>query len=226
VLAVAATNQSNHRADFSNWGPYVDIAAPGEAVWSAIARNYEYDEFSQIFFEVLWGWDTVNPYMSNDGTSFSSPVAAGACALIRSQYPWMTPRQVMQQIVLRGDVVAYDNPIGPRLNLLNAVNAAAVGAPRVAAGAGAAMAPPFPNPARDGCSVSFALPAAGPVRIEAMDLAGRRVRTLLDGPLAEGAHEIRWDGTAAGGRRVAPGLYFLRLTCEGETLFRRVTVLP
>ncbi|HTR97180.1 MAG TPA: S8 family serine peptidase, partial [Candidatus Acidoferrales bacterium] len=37
VLAVASTNVSNLRSSWSNWGWYVNIAAPGENVWSTIA---------------------------------------------------------------------------------------------------------------------------------------------------------------------------------------------
>jgi hypothetical protein len=45
---VAATNASNHRSDFSNWGDYVDLGAPGESMFSCIARNYTYDEISEL----------------------------------------------------------------------------------------------------------------------------------------------------------------------------------
>lgn len=225
VLAVAATNPQNHRADFSNWGPYVDIAAPGEGMWSAIARNYEYDEFSALFFEILWGWDTVNPYMSNDGTSFSCPIAAGACALIRSQFPWMTPVQVMQQIVLRGDAVNYDNPIGPRLNLFSAVSAAALDAPAPVAASRAALLPASPNPAADGATIAFRLPADERVSLSVVDLAGRRVRSVASGPYPAGVHAVRWDGRDTRGARVAPGLYFVRMERAGGAEVQRLSVI-
>ena len=39
VLSVASTNASNVRSSFSNWGPNVDLCAPGEGMFSAISRN-------------------------------------------------------------------------------------------------------------------------------------------------------------------------------------------
>ena len=84
VLAVAATDVSNHRASFSNWGWYVDIAAPGANMWSAISRNYVRDAANDTLFQFLYGWDTVNPYMYNSGTSFACPIVSGAVALVRS----------------------------------------------------------------------------------------------------------------------------------------------
>ncbi|MBM4119035.1 hypothetical protein FJ251_15135, partial [bacterium] len=47
--------------------------------------------------------------------------------------------------------------------------------------------------------------------LEVYDLAGRRVRTLVDGPLPAAQHEAIWDGADAAGRRLASGVYFVRL---------------
>jgi DNA-binding beta-propeller fold protein YncE len=45
--------------------------------------------------------------------------------------------------------------------------------------------------------------------------AGAAVRTLFEGVLDEGEHEIRWDGLDGSGKSVKPGAYFLVLT-SGE----------
>ena len=51
----------------------------------------------------------------------------------------------------------------------------------------------------------------GRARLDVFDASGRRVTTLVDGFVPEGAHAARWTGTDAQGRRVKPGLYFVRL---------------
>src|SRR5262249_40588171 len=66
VIAVGASDDTNARAFFSNFGTWVDVAAPGAAMWSSIATNYEVDIISQLFYILFFGWDGVNPYMSGD----------------------------------------------------------------------------------------------------------------------------------------------------------------
>jgi hypothetical protein len=61
--------------------------------------------------------------------------------------------------------------------------------------------------------VRYQLPRAGRVRIEAYDLAGARVATLLDRVDGDGGHELVWR---AGQPAALPrqGVYFLRLRFE------------
>ncbi len=69
----------------------------------------------------------------------------------------------------------------------------------------------LPNPARGMCSVSFDCPSAGPVHITVLDVNGRVVRNLLDGPLTAGRHTIAWDGRDGAGRTLANGVYITRV---------------
>jgi hypothetical protein len=99
------------------------------------------------------------------------------------------------------------------------------------AGHGAAAARPGiglavgPNPTRGPCRLSFVLAQPGVVRLDLHDGSGRRVRTLLDGPLGAGAHATPWDGRDAAGRLVPRGLYFARLVTPAGTSERRVAVV-
>ncbi len=80
VLAVGATDVNNVRADFSNWGGWVKVGAPGAMMWSAICRNYDVDETSQILYFYFFGWDLERPYMYGDGTSFACPLCSRSSA--------------------------------------------------------------------------------------------------------------------------------------------------
>jgi hypothetical protein len=63
---------------------------------------------------------------------------------------------------------------------------------------------------------------AGAVRLEIYDCSGAHVRTLVDGALAHGHHEVAWDGTAAAGGRAGAGTYVARLTAESTEVSAQV----
>ena len=82
VVAVAATNASDERAYFSNYGPEVDVAAPGVSIWSTF-------------------WD--DSYAYKHGTSQATPHVAGLAALIWSVNPTLTQDEV-ESIIERAAV--------------------------------------------------------------------------------------------------------------------------
>ncbi|HTR96572.1 MAG TPA: FlgD immunoglobulin-like domain containing protein [Candidatus Acidoferrales bacterium] len=88
-----------------------------------------------------------------------------------------------------------------------------------------ALAPARPNPAPGGSAIAFSLPKAGAAQLVVYDLAGARVRTLLDGARPAGSETIAWDGRDDGGRDVRPGAYFVRLQFEGRTLTERLVLM-
>ncbi|MFB3895118.1 MAG: S8 family serine peptidase [bacterium] len=85
VIAVAATDDDDLLASFSNYGPTsVDVGAPGVNIYSTIPGGYD----------------------SFNGTSMATPHVSGACALIWSMNLSATPAQVKQVLVNSVDTVA------------------------------------------------------------------------------------------------------------------------
>jgi subtilisin family serine protease len=80
ALTVAATDKSDRRASFSNYGKCVDLFAPGVQITSASYAS-----------------DTGTAVMS--GTSMASPHVAGAAALVLGAHPAWTPKQVRDALV-------------------------------------------------------------------------------------------------------------------------------
>jgi hypothetical protein len=76
------------------------------------------------------------------------------------------------------------------------------------------------HPAPGALRLSYALPAAGAVRLCLYDLSGRQVRTLVSGEREAGAHTVEWDGRDERGVPLPSGTYFARLTAGGRSVTR------
>jgi hypothetical protein len=112
-IAVAATDSSDRLASFSQYGSWVDIAAPGVGILSTIPNNR---------------------YASYDGTSMACPHVAGAAAVLWSHNPSLTNAQLRSALEtnvdpyqpLSGRTLA---PNAGRLNVYRALQAVGGGGP-------------------------------------------------------------------------------------------------
>ena len=73
------------------------------------------------------------------------------------------------------------------------------------------------NPFTGAAAVSYSLAASGPVRLEVYDNSGRRVRSLVCAELGPGEYRLSWPGTDDKDRRLAAGIYWLRLESAAGT---------
>lgn len=84
-----------------------------------------------------------------------------------------------------------------------------------------------PNPMMHAAEIAWVLPAAAPVDLSVCDLTGRIVaRPAIDRECHSGRSSLSWDGRDDEGRRLPAGLYLVRAKVAGESLVRRVTLLP
>ncbi|MBU1676275.1 S8 family serine peptidase [bacterium] len=74
-----------------------------------------------------------------------------------------------------------------------------------------AVEPNFPNPFNPSTMLRFSLPEASVTTLRVYDVAGRLVRTLIDGEMPAAVHAVEWRGESDDGRRVAAGVYFYRI---------------
>lgn len=80
----------------------------------------------------------------------------------------------------------------------------------------------FPNPFRSKLTIRFELDEAGFAKVEVFDPQGQMVGVLLSETLDTGRHELNWEGISQGGKALAAGLYFIRLTSGDSTRLTRV----
>ncbi len=108
VLSVSATQSNDQKASFATYGPFVDLVAPGDGIYTT---------------------SNGSNYTSNSGTSLSSPMVAGAAILLRDLHPDWTAGQIMEQLRVStneiysiGNNMNYQDFLGSgRLNIRSAI---------------------------------------------------------------------------------------------------------
>lgn len=108
VIAVAASDSADAITGFSNYGPWVDVAAPGAGIYSTLPNHKN---------------RLGRNYGDLSGTSMASPHVAGLAALI-----WSTPAGT-DSLSLRERIISTADPLsggatigGGRINALRAVS--------------------------------------------------------------------------------------------------------
>ncbi|QFP76078.1 S8 family serine peptidase [Deinococcus sp. AJ005] len=76
VITVAATDDQDHRAPYSDWGAAVALSAPGGTVAEGV--------------DVWWG----KHLSERRGSSYAAPLVAGAASLLLAQHPELNPAEV------------------------------------------------------------------------------------------------------------------------------------
>jgi thermitase len=195
VIPVGATDSTNAIAYFSSRGTVLasqGLVAPGVSLLTT---------------------DLNSGTASATGTSFSSPMVAGAAALMLSANPSLTPGQVQSYLRSSADDIGQSATLqgAGRLNAYKALRFAVHGS--LAGFDGDVKPIAFPNPFRLSVSpaVSFGIPPSlqgGSPAIDIYTMDGRFVRTIQG---------LTWDGRNTDGNLVASGSYLFRVkTSKGE----------
>ena len=113
VTAVGMTNPKDRAHLLSNYGEWVDIAAPGMWIYST-TPTYPIPKNIALF----------ENYSSSGGTSFATPQVAGAAALLKSKDPSLTPAEIKALLCNNTDPYTGSHYIGTgRLNVYKALAA-------------------------------------------------------------------------------------------------------
>jgi hypothetical protein len=82
----------------------------------------------------------------------------------------------------------------------------------------------YPNPTRVGLTISYNITGTAPTRLRIYDAAGKLVANLWDATRPRGRYVAHWNALAAGGGRVAAGVYFVKLESGGSRLTQKFIV--
>ena len=93
-------------------------------------------------------------------------------------------------------------------------------------GGSAMTASVSPNPFNPASVLTIFMPKAGFVAAKLYDLSGRLIRVLMEDPdAAAGYHDVRLDGQAGSGERLASGIYFYRVETREDVLTGRFAIM-
>ena len=88
------------------------------------------------------------------------------------------------------------------------------------------LAQSYPNPFCPDTRIQYELRRSARVDLCVYDVAGRLVRTLVPRePQGVGTHTVVWDGRGDRGRSVGRGVYFCRLSVDGETATMKMVMV-
>jgi subtilisin family serine protease len=122
VLAVGSTNQNDELSEFSNYGNWVDVAAPGENIISLFSNNayracINTGFTSACLYDLRYTDDSTYGYAVSDGTSMATPHVSGLAALLYSYDQQLTVSDVLSIITLTTDPINTSKEMcGGRIN--------------------------------------------------------------------------------------------------------------
>jgi serine protease len=214
VTAVAATDMADNAAAFTYYGTWVDVSAPGNAIYSH-----------------LWN----DSYGLRGSTSSACALVSGVAALLKVTEPEMNSDEFEARMQTTSEDIDDLNPTyagwlgGGRLNayraLMNIVSVEETWATTGMIPEGYALSQNYPNPFNPSTTISYKLPTSGQVALKVYNVRGQLVRTLVDGKLPAGEYAARWDGCDHQGHQVTSGIYICCLKVDNWSQSKKMVLL-
>jgi subtilisin family serine protease len=202
VIAVVATDQTDHLYENGAFPDWVDIGAPGVNILTTFG-NSGYDDLV--------------------GSSLSSPIVCGFAALVKSWYPSYNPDQLDTLIKITADSIGAQNPSWPNAIRLNAVKWLIITdidehpqKPEQFA-----LFQNYPNPFNSSTIIRFDIPNDTKSALSIFDITGRQVRHF---DISGAPYQIIWDGANQSGQPVSSGIYFYIIDGQSQNA-KKMTLL-
>jgi hypothetical protein len=223
--AATAVNLDLHRA-LQSWGEGTSAATGGQGTGAASTTG-DATWLHRFYDTSAWnaaGGDFATTVSATVNVSVMATYSWSSVSMVTDVQDWLDTPAGNAGWVVAGDEATSgsavklntrevaDTTLRPVLELTYTPAPAAVGdatGPREALRV-------FPNPSAGITEVAVTLAHPAGVRLEVLDVRGRRVATLVDGVrFGEGTQRIGWDGRSSRGGAVPPGVYFVRMSAAG-----------
>ena len=146
--------------------------------------------------------------VSSQGFTCLNPLVAEKCSIVAWVQADNSGKEVLQTGIVKVtdlNAVSVDEPENLPLDFQLAQN--------------------YPNPFNATTSINYSLKRDSMVKLEVYNISGAKVVTLVNNNQPAGNYQVIWDGRDSQGKVVATGVYFYRLSADGQSLTRRMTLL-
>ncbi len=82
-----------------------------------------------------------------------------------------------------------------------------------------------PNPFNSSTLIKFQIKRAAKTVVRIFNVRGQHIKTLVNGELTAGVHEIKWTARNERGKEVGSGVYLIQLEMEGSILIRKILLI-
>lgn len=211
VIACGAVDSLGTIATFSSRGPTADdrikpeVCAQGVATFCAGSYHSEY-------------------YFQANGTSLSTPLIGGACAVILSAHPDWTPLMVREALMMTASQSEYpNNEYGwGVIDVMAAINYTGFATVSEADPIPAhfMISDPYPNPFNSSVKFTVAVKNEGLLTVDVVNICGEIVETLWKDYRDQGNHDYIWESNSA-----PSGSYFIRAELNKKTSIRKISLV-
>jgi len=211
VISVGAVDKAGSIASFSSRGPTADgrikpeVCALGVSTACAVPGK--------------------NDYATVNGTSLSTPLVAGAAAVILSAHPEWTPMMVREALLITAS--QYSNPdnnygwgIIDAGAAINYTGFEADTADENFIPGKYSISKAYPNPFNPMVNFSVNMGKSGTVTLDIFNLLGQHVENIYAGALHGGVHQFQWNA-----RGHNTGIYFINLESQNNSFTRKISYL-
>ena len=187
VMAIGATDEDDLKASFSNYGPDIDLMAPGKSIYNLFGGND-------------------NDYGYSDGTSMACPIVAGAAGLLLSEFPDISPQDLKNALKDGCDDIdalnsGFEDKLGSgRLNLFNSMSI--LNTQNFNMNKNVKV---YPNPAKNILNISFDKNVS-PENILIYDNLGRNITNKVSIGIVSNT-EVKIKSLS----NLSPGYYFMKI---------------
>ncbi len=104
-------------------------------------------------------------------------------------------------------------------------NGAPVAVDEIPGAAGLQLRGAWPNPFNPSTRIAFSLEESAQVCATVHSLEGRLLKTLAEGPMDAGEHQLQWNGRDDRGRPLPSGIYFVRVAASDHAKSTKLVLL-
>jgi hypothetical protein len=206
-----------------------DITAPGEYILSSLSSQMDNPPADHF-------WVSDSMHRALRGTSMAAPHVTGVVALMLEREPQLLPAEIRGRLILSARKDAFTGNEWNRYWGYGKLDgyAAVAGTPvsireDPVSGIDARMPAVFPNPFNHSTRISVDLNHSA-ARDPSLDLTiyaldGRKIRTLVKGPVPAGRLHAVWDGRDDRGRLLPTGMYFCYLRYSGVRQTAKISLI-